>query len=295
VKFGLIFARATSPLALSGDQVLETLEALATTSEEVGFESLWTADHSVVPIDYGSRYPYSADGRLPGQPDTPIPDPMLLLTYAAALTSRLRLATGVMILPQRHPIYVAKAFATLDVLSRGRAIAGVGIGWLEEEFNALGIPFRERAARTEESIQALKSLWRPGAEAFEGRFYRWPAVESNPKPIQKPGVPVVIGGHSEAAARRAVRVADGLFAAVTDLDELAALLETLRDECQRVGRDPSEIEISIPAGELDEDRLARCEDLGVSRLVVSPSAYETTEIRRGLEGFADRFLVGATV
>jgi probable F420-dependent oxidoreductase len=294
MKFGLIFARATSPLALSGDQVLETLEALATTSEDVGFESLWAADHSVVPIDYRSRYPYSGDGRLPGQPDTPIPDPMLLLTFAAALTRRLRLATGVMILPQRHPIYVAKAFATLDVLSRGRAIAGVGIGWLKEEFDALGVPFSERAARTEESIQAMKSLWRPGAEAFEGHFYRWPAVESNPKPVGESGVPVVIGGHSEAAARRAARVADGLFAAVTDLGELALLLGKLRDECQRVGRDPAEIEISIPAGELDEDRLARCEDLGVARLIVSPSAYESAEIRRGLETFADRFLVRAT-
>jgi probable F420-dependent oxidoreductase len=291
MEYGLIFARGTSPLALGDDRVLETLESLATISEEVGIESLWTADHSVIPTGYRSLYPYSDDGRMPGRPDTPIPDPLLLLAYAAAATRRIKLATGVMVLPQRHPVHVAKAFATLDLLSRGRAIAGFGIGWLKEEFDALGVPFRERVARTEEAIRAIKSLWKPEPEDFEGQYFRWAEVECNPKPVQKPHIPIVIGGHVEAAARRAARLGDGLFAAVTDLERLGDLLDALRDECEALGRDPGELEITIPAGELDRDRVAQCEELGVSRLVIYPPAYEVEAMRRGLESFSEHFIV----
>ncbi len=284
MKFGLFFANA-GPFA-----VPETFETLVKTADEVGIESIWTVEHVVVPVGYESRYPYSQDGRMPGPENSPIPDPILPLAYAAALTKRLRLATGIVILPQRHPVYVAKEYATLDVLSGGRAIAGVGIGWLEEEFATVGVPFRERAARTEEAVRAIRSLWKDEPEAFEGDFYRWGPVQSNPKPVQKPGVPIVVGGHVEGAARRAARIGDGFFPAKGGLDELPGLFQALRDECGKVGRDPSEIELSAIGGNVDVDTARRFEDIEVSRLVVFPPAFDSEGLKKGLNDFADRVI-----
>ena len=142
----------------------ELFAHLATTAEDVGIESLWTVEHVVVPVGYESTYPYDPSGRMPGPENSPIFDPILPLTYAAAITSKIKLATGVVILPQRHPFYIAKEAATLDVLSGGRAILGIGVGWLEEEFDALGIPFQTRASRTRETVEAMRQLWSPGAK-----------------------------------------------------------------------------------------------------------------------------------
>ena len=142
MKFGLMFANA-GPFALP-----DNLEHLARTAEEVGIESIWTVEHVVVPVGYKSRYPYSESGRMPGPENSPIPDPLLSLAYAAAVTKKIRLGTGILILPQRHPVYVAKQAATLDLLSGGRAMLGVGIGWLAEEFETLGVPFKEHSPRS---------------------------------------------------------------------------------------------------------------------------------------------------
>ncbi len=284
MKFGLFVANA-GPFAVPA-----TFETLVKTADEVGIESIWTVEHVVVPVGYESRYPYSQDGRMPGPENSPIPDPILPLAYAAALTKRLRLATGIVILPQRHPVYVAKEYATLDVLSGGRAIAGIGIGWLEEEFATVGVPFRERAARTEEAVRAIRSLWKDEPEAFEGDFYRWGPVHSNPKPVQKPGVPIVVGGHVEGAARRAARIGDGFFPARGGLDELPGLFQALRDECGKVGRDPSEIELSAIGTDVDVDTARRFEDIEVSRLVVFPPAFDPEGLKKGLNDFADRVI-----
>jgi probable F420-dependent oxidoreductase len=284
MKFGLFFANA-GPFS-----VPETFEALVRTADEVGFESLWTVEHVVVPAGYESRYPYARDGRMPGPENAPIPDPILPLAYAAAISRRIRLATGIVILPQRHPVYVAKEFATLDVLSRGRAIAGVGIGWLREEFQVLGIPFPERAARTEEAVRAIRTLWREGPQPFEGSFYRWGPVHSNPKPVQVPGVPIVVGGHVEGAARRAARVGDGFFPARGGVDSLPALFDAMRDECEKLGRDPSEIELSAAGQDVSVDLVRRYEDIGVSRLVMMPPAFDPDGLRRALPEFADRVI-----
>jgi probable F420-dependent oxidoreductase len=281
MKFGIMFANA-GPFGLP-----DHLEHLARTAEAVGIESLWTVEHVVVPVGYRSEYPYSTSGRMPGSESAAIPDPLLPLAYAAAVTTRLRLGTGVLILPQRHPAYVAKEAATLDVLSSGRLLLGVGIGWLREEFDALGVPFEERTPRTEEAIRAIRSLWKREPEPFQGRFYRWGPVESNPKPVQPGGVPIVIGGHVEGAARRAARLGDGFFPARGSLKSLPGLLEALRDECRRIGRDPGEIEISTGGGTLDPDRVKRYQDLGVSRLVISPPGSDKEGLRRGLEQFAE--------
>jgi probable F420-dependent oxidoreductase len=287
MKFGLFFANA-GPFAEP-----ETFEALVRTAEEVGFESIWTVEHVAVPVGYRSQYPYSRDGRMPGPENSPIADPLLPLAYAAALTDKLRLATGIVILPQRHPVYVAKEVATLDVLSRGRAILGVGIGWLEEEFEVIGVPFRERVARSEESIRAIRSLWNEAPESFAGDFFRWNPVESNPKPVQKPGVPIVIGGHVEGAARRAARIGDGFFPARGGFEKLPGLLQAMRDECGKIGRDPSEIEVTTGDNKLDLDVVRRYEEIGVSRLIMPPPAFDPEGLRRSLTEFAERMIATA--
>jgi probable F420-dependent oxidoreductase len=284
MKFGMFFANS-GPFSNP-----ETFEVLVRTADEVGVESIWTVEHVVVPVGYQSQYPYSKDGRMPGPEDSTIPDPILPLAYAAAITQNLRLATGIVILPQRHPAYVAKEFASLDLLSKGRAIAGIGIGWLEEEFNVIGVPFKERAARTEESVRAIRSLWSEKPEPFEGKFYNWPAVESNPKPVQPGGVPIVVGGHVEGAARRAARIGDGFFPAKGDLETLPKLFDALSDECAKVGRKSSEIELSAAGGKLDLDTIRRYEDIGVSRLVIPPPGFDPEGLRRGLNELADNVI-----
>ena len=280
MKFGLLFANTGGFVQPDG------IRGLASAAEAAGIESLWTVEHVLVPVGYRSRYPYSKTGRMPGREDMPIPDPLVWLGYAAAVTTTLRLATGVLILPQREPPYVAKQFATLDVLSGGRAIAGVGVGWLAEEFAAVGVPFEERGARTDESIQALRSLWSPRAEPFRGRFYRWEAVESNPRPVRPEGIPIVVGGHSAPAARRAARLGDGFFPARGAPDELARLFAIVREECERIGRDPAEVELICGGRVRTPEDLEPYAALGVSRLVVSPPAQDVDGLRRGLERFA---------
>ena len=282
MKFGLMFVNV-GPFGLP-----DHLENLGRCAEEAGIESVFTVEHVVVPKDYKSEYPYSPTGKMPGDELAPIPDPVLPLAFLAAVTQKIRLGTGVMILPQRHPAYVAKQAATLDTLSGGRAILGVGIGWLKEEFEALEIPFSERAARTEESVRAVRSLWGSETSRFDGEFYRWGALESYPKPVQPGGVPILVGGHVEGAARRAARIGDGFFPARGgDLKELSQLLAALRDECGKIGRDPSEVEITVGAAPKSVDDVRRYEDLGVSRIVMPPPAFDKEGIRSGLLGFAE--------
>src|SRR5215472_6581232 len=145
--------------------------ALAQAAEAAGFESLWTVEHTVVPEGYASVYPYDASGRMAGgRHDIPLPDPLIWMAYVAAATTKIRLATGIMILPQHNPVLAAKQIATLDHLARGRVLLGIGVGWLQEEFAALGVPFADRGARTDEYIAALRELWSAEEPTFKGRF-----------------------------------------------------------------------------------------------------------------------------
>lgn len=281
MKFGIMFANV-GPFRRP-----EGLIHLAQSAEAAGFESLWAVEHVVVPKGYESPYPYSNTGKMPGPEESPIPDPLVWLSYAAAVTERIKLGTGVLILPQRHPCYVAKAMATLDQLSNGRALLGVGIGWLQEEFDALGIPFGERVGRTEDSIRALRSLWADGPSKVETDHFRWDALESNPKPVQRPGVPILVGGHVRGAARRAARLGDGFFPARAD--NLDSLIAELRSECEKIGRDPGEVEIttgSVPT----VDEVKRLEDLGVSRFVTGPPGFSPEDVTRGLEKLGDELV-----
>jgi len=283
MKFGMMFANV-GPFVQPDEAAF-----FAKACEDAGLESLWTVEHVVVPSGYAPQYPYSADGRMPGPENSPIPDPLVWLGYVAAATRRIKLATGILILPQRHPAYVAKEVATLDVLSKGRVILGIGIGWLAEEFAALGIPFEERAARSEEACQALRTLWKPGANAFKGEYYAWDALESNPKPVQAQ-VPIVVGGHAKGAARRAARVGDGFFPLKCEGGRLAELLSVMREECGKVGRDASRIEITTASPGNDLDKIRRLEDQGVSRLAIGPPGFDRESIERGLGELADKVI-----
>ncbi|HUO04921.1 MAG TPA: LLM class F420-dependent oxidoreductase [Candidatus Binataceae bacterium] len=283
MKIGLMFINA-GPFGNP-----ELLAHLATTAERCGFESMWTVEHVVVPQDYKSAYPYSSSGKMPGGEDTPIPDPVLPLAYIAGITKKIRLGTGVMILPQRHPLYVAKEMATLDVLSGGRAMLGIGSGWLQEEFAALGIDFHTRGARTDEAIKSLRSLWREDASAFHGKHFNFGPVKSYPKPLQKGGVPIHVGGHSEAAARRAGRLGDGFFPARGEPDKLKELFATMKAEAKKAGRNPDSIELSC-GGAPQLDYIKMLADLGVSRVIVAPPGFDPQSLTVGLEKIGNEII-----
>jgi len=275
MKFGLMFVNS-GPFSNH-----DLLAHLAQTAEQCGFESLWTVEHVVIPKDYQSPYPYSKSGKIPGGEDVAIPDPLLPLSFAAALTKKIRLATGVLILPQRHPLYLAKEIATLDLLSGGRVLLGVGSGWLKEEFDALGLDFHARGARTDEAIQAMRECWRENASSFRGKHFNFGPIFSYPKPPHN-DVPIHIGGHSPAAAKRAGRLGDGFFPALGEIPKLQELFATMREAAQKAGRDPSDIELSCMA-RAAIDSVKAVEDIGISRVVVAPPAFDKEGLSRGLE------------
>lgn len=284
MKYGLIFANA-GPFADP-----ELFAHLVTTADAAGIESIWTVEHVFVPKGYESTYPYSPEGKMPGPEDSPIPDPFVALAFAAGLTKRIRLATGVLILPQRHPAYVAKEVASLDVISGGRVTLGIGVGWLREEFAALGVGFEDRASRTRESVDAMRSLWSPGPSTFHGKFFNWDNVESNPKPVQGSDVPIVVGGHSDIAAKRAARYGNGFFPGRGNAARLTELLGIMRDECAKVGRKVEDIEVTAGMMAPDRDVVARHAEMGVARLVMPPPGYDKDSISRGFDSFAKEFL-----
>jgi probable F420-dependent oxidoreductase len=265
VKFVIVFAN-TGPCADPGPAL-----DFARAAEAAGFESLWTVEHVVVPAGYQSAYPYDPSGRMPGRDDSPIPDPLVWLAYLASATTTIRLATGVLIVPQRNPAVLAKELATLDHLSGGRMVLGAGIGWLAEEFGALGIPFAERARRTDDAIGAMRALWRQETASFQGEFTRFSDCVLRPRPVSG-DIPVHIGGHSEAAARRAGALGDGFFPAIGGHDRLAELFDVVRASAEAAGRDPSSIELTTGGngafgpGALDE--VAALAALGVHRVVL---------------------------
>ncbi len=264
MKFGLRYANI-GPLSRR-EPALE----LARFAEELGFESLWTIEHVVIPAGYTSAYPYSDDGRFGWPENLEYPDPLPWLATIAGATERIRLGTAIVILPQRNPVVLAKELATIDVMSGGRLLFGIGVGWLAEEFAAIGVPFDERAARTDEAIEVLRCLWSEDEASFAGRFTDLDRALMFPKPIQevggRPGVPILVGGHSKAAARRAGRLGDGFFPARATPEDLGPLVDVVRSSAIDAGRDPAAIEITA-GNVLDLDTARRFEDLGADRLM----------------------------
>jgi probable F420-dependent oxidoreductase len=262
----------------------ELFAELARDCEAVGIESLWTVEHVVIPQPH-MPYPGSKDGQMPGGDNVPIPDPLIPLAYAAAVTSRLRLSTGVIILPQRHPLYLAKQLATLDLLSNGRMMVGIGSGWMKEEFDSLQIPFKVRGARTDESIQAMRTLWSEPVASFHGKHFQFDSVKSYPKPLQKNGIPIHIGGHSPAAARRAGRLGDGFFPTLTSPEKLNELFAIVREEANKAGRNPDAIEFSAMAAPRP-DSVKALRDIGVSRAILAPPSSDPAKLRDALKKIA---------
>jgi probable F420-dependent oxidoreductase len=212
------------------------LRTLGPAVEERGFESIWVAEHVVLFDDYDSRYPYSPDGRFPGGGDTGLLEPLTALTYLAAVTDRVRLGTGICLVPQRNPVYTAKQVADLDLLSGGRVDFGIGIGWLREEFDALNVPFAQRGRRTDEYLQVITSLWTEETSSFAGDLYDLPPCRLYPKPVQIPHPPIHVGGESDAAMRRAARFGQGWFTFNRLPDDLPAALAALDGHLAPLGR-----------------------------------------------------------
>jgi probable F420-dependent oxidoreductase len=285
VKFGFGFANA-GPFAEPENAI-----GLARLLEELGFESLWTVEHVVVPSGYESPYPYSSSGKMAGGESVAIPDPLIWLAYVGAATTTLRLATGILILPQRNPIILAKELATLDRLTSGRVELGVGVGWLEEEFDALGIPFEQRGKRTDEYIEVLRKLWREDESSYDGAFTQFAPLKSFPKPAAADGPRIHIGGHTAAAARRAGRIGDGFFPGRSG-DELVALLDEMRTAARAAGRDPEAIEIT-GGGPLDLDGVKRAADLGVARYIIPPLGWDLDTLRTKLGAFSENVIAKA--
>ena len=238
------------------------------TAEAEGVESVWAVEHVVVPSEYTSTYPYDGSGRMPLRGEDPIPDPLEWIAFGAGATTSLIFGTAVLILPEHNPVHLAKRLATIDVLSGGRMRLGIGVGWLREEFDAVGVPFAARGARTDEYVAALRTLWRDDVATMDGRFVRFADIRSRPQPVQPGGVPIIVGGHSPAAARRAGRLGDGFYPLGVSASELVDLLEVMREAAAGAGRDPRTIEITVAAPR-DPDDARRFEDLGVSRFLLS--------------------------
>ena len=262
-------------------------EAIATDvcqAEQLGFESAWIAEHLIMPVKQASAYPYTADGRFPAPPDAPFHDPLLALAYVAALTTKLRLATGIFVVPLRNPFATAKAIATLDNLSQGRVIFGVGIGWLKEEFEAVGMKFEDRALRTREYLELMIELWSKSDPLYKGRTVATQGMKFMPKTVQQPHPPIVFGGTSEPALKRTVRLGDGWYGIAHSLDEARILISRLSEYARAVGRTrPIEITLSLRTGKpLTADDVRRMAELGVDRTLAGHpvKALEGSELER---------------
>src|SRR5438093_5018672 len=250
----------------------ERAAAVARHARRLGFESVWVPEHLVLPTRIASRYPYAPDGGPPFTPDAPHLDPLILLMHVADATTTVRLGTSVYLLPLRHPLATARLAMSLDVLSGGRLRLGVGVGWLAEEFEAAGIDFHTRAARTRECVRAVRALWTEVEPEFRGRFFSFGPVRFEPKPVQKPHPPIVFGGESEAALRRAAALGDGWYGVGHTPESAAVQATKLRALLAAAGRGaaPFELTVSHAGGVLGPDDGRRYAGAGIARVVVLP-------------------------
>jgi probable F420-dependent oxidoreductase len=246
----------------------EIIRAVAVAAEASGFATLWSGEHVVMVDRPRSRYPYAADGKIAVPAGADWLDPLLGLSFIAALTTRIRLATGVLLLPEHNPVLAAKQAATLDMLSGGRLTLGVGIGWSAEEFAALGIPFERRGRRTAEYIAAMRELWASDVASFSGEFTHFDAVRVNPKPVRDRRVPVVVGGNSDAALRRAAEFGDGWYGFNLPASSVAERVAVLDGYCRQRGRPLSDLSVAVALADGGPDLLPGLAGSGVTELVV---------------------------
>ncbi len=280
-------------------------------AEALGFESLWCGDHIVLPTAGTNQYPYTADGSFPRAATVGFLETLTVLAYVASVTQRIRLGSTVVILPYRNPILQAKMFASLDVLSAGRVICGVGVGWLEKEFQTLEASFKDRGAVSDEYLQIFRILWTQEHPEFHGKFYQFDGIQCLPRPLQNP-LPIWVGGHSKRAIRRTITYGQAWHPTRQTPDFVAAHLPYLRQEAERAGRDPQSITISLKrslhitdiglGGEvafrsgnalvgttqdiLDDAR--RCQELGIQQLTYDFRTEDVEAQIAMIERLADR-------
>jgi probable F420-dependent oxidoreductase len=269
MKFGLAFASSI------GTDPVSALE-ISRVAEQVGFESVWGGEHVVMPTTIASSYPYTTDGKIPATPETPIPDPLIWLAYVAAAAPTLRLGTCILILPQRNPLVLAKELATLDHLSGGRVELGIGVGWMQEEFDALGVPWEHRGRRNDEYLAAMRTVWSGAHVEFHGEFVDFEPLTSTPRPAQGANIPILVGGDTPVAIRRAARLANGYFPGEAKADRLGELISAVRQACLDIDRDPAAVEINAMFSRHFRDPaagIATMRDLGVGRVMVPAFAF----------------------
>ena len=261
--------------------------------EDAGLDSVWASDHIVYPL--GSETPYPYGEGTPFRPEEGYLEGLAMLAVIAGATERVELGTSVLVIPQREPLLLAKTAVTIDVLSSGRLTLVVGAGWWREEFAALGAPFLTRGLRTDETIQALRLLWCEGTASFDGRTIRFEEVACLPRPVRAGGVPIFVGGLTEPALRRAVRLGDGWHGLGSRVERLGEARRRLEELCLTEGRDPRTLRFSTSAGlprdpAVAVERLGPVAGLGVDQLVLSTPAESPTELCARIEAFAAHVL-----
>jgi probable F420-dependent oxidoreductase len=273
----------------------EVIDAVAQAAERCGFATLWAGEHVVMVDRPESRYPYSADGQIAVPAAADWLDPLVGLSFVAAATRKIEIATGVMLLPEHNPVLVAKQAASLDVLCGGRLNLGVGVGWSREEFEALGVPFERRGRRTAEYVAAMRALWRDEVASFDGEFVAFHGVRVNPKPFGRRQIPVVVGGNSDVALRRVAMWGDGWYGFnIAGVDALAERIDALTGLCGQSGRDIGQLRLAVALQATDPADVPALEALGVSELVLVEAPPESSEAAAAwVAGLARRYGIPA--
>ena len=289
----------------------EQLRSVAQRAEDLGYDHVWVSDHIILPKKVDSFYPYAADGVATFRPDEPYYEPLAALNFIAGCTQRVRLGTHVLIIPYRNPVLTAKILSTLDVLSGGRVILGAGVGWMEEEFQAMGLDtYKERGAVTDEYLQLYKELWTKESPSFNGKYYQISDSGFEPKPAQKPHPPVWIGGHTGPAIRRAAKYGDGWMPiglrppAILDPEELGGKIARLRKLTVEAGRPEDAVSLTFSTGVVFDDSagssremmhgepeqiaadLRQYQDLGVSNFIITFQGATVPELQENMERFS---------
>ena len=295
------------PKSTDGDALIKFARAV----EELGFESVWMGDHIVLPTEETDQYPYTPDGRFVSRPDDPQMETLITLSYIASSTERVAIGSTVVIVPYRNPILQAKMFATLDVLTKGRAVCGVGVGWLEKEFDVLGASYKDRGPVTDEYLEIFKTLWKDDEPEYHGQHYDFDGIYFAPKPVRDGHIPIWVGGHTRRAVRRTVKYGDAWHPTRQSPEFVASHLPYLREYSNEIGRDPDEITISLKrtlhftdigldegpsnpsnsaliasTGEVIEDVRA-CAEIGIQQLTFDFRTPDMDDCIRTMEHFAD--------
>ncbi|MDA1188286.1 MAG: LLM class F420-dependent oxidoreductase [Chloroflexi bacterium] len=262
---------------------------VASRAEELGFDSLWLPEHPIIPVEFSTPVTFADDGKLPKYYYDTI-DPFVALGKASAVTKTLKLATGICLVPERHPLLLAKEVATIDLLSQGRFIFGIGAGWLKEETEIMGGNFERRWAQTKESVLAMKELWTKTKSEFHGEFYDFPPVYSFPRPIQRPHPPVILGGHAKRVFERVVEWGDGWVPTLVSPEKLREGRETLNRLAEAAGRDPKSIEVSAFWQEPYLDSVKGHAKAGADRVIVPLRSEGEKEVLAQMEEVARKLL-----